>query len=484
MQLLTVGNLVAYILQVAVLIAVTAAVLTLLRVCSPRVRYSAWRSLLLFAAVVPFMQPWHVTTTIVPAAQVVLQVAVAPPASVFDAATTWGRTHVVPLAIIAGCALRLVWILAGVLRLRRRLGKNGRVCGAAVPIQAELQTSAAVYYLEGIKQPATCGWFRPVVLLPPHVETQDPALVRAVLVHELLHVKRGDWRALVGEELVRALHWFNPIMWWLVDRVQFAREEVVDAAAIPLVGGRRTYVRALLTFADAPPPATLAPAFARRRHLFTRITRLYEESTMSKRRAAFTAVLLVVCATVGSAAAITAFPISGGEEFLVAFGPQLTTEQDPLPPPPPPPPPGQAGVSGGVAGGVTGGVLGGVPGGVAGSPQDPAAPPPKPIRLEKKSRIQPKGTHRASVQGTVNVAVEIAKDGTVTSARVLNTEPDSASPFVKALNEAAIEAAKQWRFAPSPNGPITATYTLTFALRNALPSRPQKKGDPSSRRSS
>ena len=162
---------------------------------------------------------------------------------------------------------------------------------------------------------------------PPHVETGEAALVRAVLVHELLHVKRGDWRALVGEELVRALHWFNPIMWWLVDRVQFAREEVVDAAAIPLVGGRRTYVRALLTFADAPPPATLAPAFARRRHLFTRITRLYEESTMSRPRAAFTALLLVVCATVGSAAAITTFPISGGEEFLVALAPEPTKKQ-------------------------------------------------------------------------------------------------------------------------------------------------------------
>ena len=62
MQLLTAGNLVAYALQVAVLIAVTAAVLTLLRVRSPRVRYTAWRSLLLLAAVVPFVQPWHVTT--------------------------------------------------------------------------------------------------------------------------------------------------------------------------------------------------------------------------------------------------------------------------------------------------------------------------------------------------------------------------------------------------------------------------------------
>ena len=79
------------------------------------------------------------------------------------------------------------------------------------------------------------------------------------------------------------------------------------------------------------------------------------------------------------------------------------------------------------------------------------------------------------MQGTVNVSVEIAKDGSVTSARVLNAEPDSASPFVKALNEAAIEAAKQWRFAPSPDGPTTATYTLSFKVQNAHPRREKSR---------
>ena len=116
-------------------------------------------------------------------------------------------------------------------------------------------------------------------------------------------------------------------------------------------------------------------------------------------------------------------------------------------------------------------MAGGVPGGIAGAPQDP--PPPKKVRAVTKWQVQPKGT-RATVQGTVNVSVEIAKDGSVTSARVLNAEPDSGSPFVKALNEAAIEAAKQWRFAPSPDGPTTATYTLSFAVQNAQPS-PRKK---------
>ena len=69
----------------------------------------------------------------------------------------------------------------------------------------------------------------------------------------------------------------------------------------------------------------------------------------------------------------------------------------------------------------------------------------------------------------MEVAVTIGKDGSVTDARGPRRKPESDSPFSKALEEAAIEAAKQWRFAPDPNGPITTTYTLSLTLGSAAP---------------
>ena len=255
LRILTTDNLVASVLQITVLVGAVALALAMLRVRSPRVRHAVWRLVLLLAAVMPFVQPWLVTTTVIPATRAFLNdpvVPIAAPSAGFDAVASFAREHALVLTIAAGCALRLLWIAAGLLRLRRHLrGRHGE-CAPAADLQNELGTCAEVHYVDDLRQPATCGFLRPVVLLPGRLRSLDPGIVRAVLVHELLHVKRRDWPALLVEEALRAVYWFNPSMWWLVDRVQLSREEVVDAAAVPLAGGRRTYIRALLAFADAP----------------------------------------------------------------------------------------------------------------------------------------------------------------------------------------------------------------------------------------
>ena len=466
MDVLTLGNLIATVLQTAVVAAAISLILGLGRVTSPRIRYATWLGLFVLAAVMPFIQPWPVRVTILSGADIDLDVTLSQArlsGTVFDAAARWIITHPVIALLALGCLVRLCLMTAGLVRLRRQLPGSASSCTTIAAVQSELGTHAAVHFVDGLRQPATCGWQRPVILLPAHLRLQDPSVVRAVLVHELLHVKRRDWPLLVVEEVVRALYWFNPAMWWVVDRVQLSREEVVDAAAVTLAGGRRSYVRALLSFADAPlVPA--APAFAERRHLFTRISRLYEESAMSTRRAAFTALLLVVCATAAAAAAVTTFPISGGEQLLVAPAPApiVSLRQDPPPPPPPPPPPKR----------------------VQDAPPPPPPPPPqkydlKSVRTVKKApkliyEVKPKyprGAMEADVQGEVELEIDIARDGTVTAARVKRSASEAVNSFQKALDEAAIEAVTQWKFEPNPDGPVTTTAEFTFRLRSG----PRKK---------
>src|SRR5690606_41863396 len=68
----------------------------------------------------------------------------------------------------------------------------------------------------------------PVVLLPSALQTLSPGVQQAVLAHELWHVRRRDWLWSLCEELLCAIFWFHPAIWYLVARVQWAREEVVD----------------------------------------------------------------------------------------------------------------------------------------------------------------------------------------------------------------------------------------------------------------
>jgi periplasmic protein TonB len=136
------------------------------------------------------------------------------------------------------------------------------------------------------------------------------------------------------------------------------------------------------------------------------------------------------------------------------------------------PPPQMAGVVGGVPGGVPGGQMGGVIGGIISS--TPVAVPKVAVQRVRISqgvtqgmvlrRVQPTYPQMAKiarVQGAVVLAAIIGKDGTIQNLHVVST----ASPL---LNQAAIDAVKQWRYRPYIlNGEpveVDTTVTVNFTL--------------------
>ena len=149
-----------------------------------------------------------------------------------------------------------------------------------------------------------------------------------MLAHELWHVRRYDWGWVLVEEVVRAACWFHPAMWALISEIQAAREETVDELAILATGSRRSYMDALITFAERP-STFAAAAFARRRHLVQRILMISKEHVMSSTRVvACSAVLIAVVAGASWFSAET-FPLTA----------QAQAPQDRSAPPPPPPAP-------------------------------------------------------------------------------------------------------------------------------------------------
>jgi TonB family protein len=204
----------------------------------------------------------------------------------------------------------------------RRLRSAGIRAGSTPEfddVRRIVDTTADVRYLPGLSQPVTFGAWRPVVLLPQALQSHPPEIQRAVLCHELLHVQRRDWLWLLAEEIVRAALWFHPGVWWLVSRVQLTREEVVDELAVLATGRRRTYIEALMAFADDTPLAPAA-AFARRRHLFRRMVLLSKEAGMSSRRVVMSCAVLMVSVGAGSRVAVDAFPLRASDAFVQQLG--------------------------------------------------------------------------------------------------------------------------------------------------------------------
>ncbi len=99
--------------------------------------------------------------------------------------------------------------------------------------------------------PAVCGLFRPVILLPQGlVEKLPPAQLRAVLLHELTHLRRGDVWANCVQSLLQIVYWWHPLVWLANARIRRVREEAVDdAVMLTLRDKAETYAPTLLEVA-------------------------------------------------------------------------------------------------------------------------------------------------------------------------------------------------------------------------------------------
>ncbi len=99
----------------------------------------------------------------------------------------------------------------------------------------------------------------------------------------------------------------------------------------------------------------------------------------------------------------------------------------------------EVGVEGGVVGGVPGGVLGGVVGGTGDGPVMDYDQQPRLIKQTKP--VYPQDAFVKKIEGVVMLEITIDVTGRVSRARVVNSIP--------ALDQAAIECAKQWLFTPA-----------------------------------
>jgi TonB family protein len=146
-----------------------------------------------------------------------------------------------------------------------------------------------------------------VILVPERLLSMPADERRAVACHELLHVRRRDWVWILVEEHARAVFWFHPGVWWLLEQIQISREQLIDRLVVDRLSSKRAYMSALLSFADGGAVSS-STAFLRRHQLRARLRLLSQESPMSRTPLAWTAAALMLV-TVAAAGAARAIPL-------------------------------------------------------------------------------------------------------------------------------------------------------------------------------
>ena len=145
--------------------------------------------------------------------------------------------------------------------------------------------------------PMTWGWRQPVVLLPVGAQDWPEGRLRAVLLHEMAHIRRRDWLSHRFADVVCVLYWFHPLVWLTARRLRTEGEIACDDLVLTSGVPAPDYARHLLDVARALHPILDVPqaaiAMARTARIEGRLTMILD-ATRPRRALTRRALLLVL----------------------------------------------------------------------------------------------------------------------------------------------------------------------------------------------
>jgi uncharacterized protein (TIGR03435 family) len=154
---------------------------------------------------------------------------------------------------LAGVGLLLVRLAGGWWRVRRlqRLARalpesRWQSMSGGLARQIGLLRAVRVVDAAFVDGPVVIGWLQPVVLLPVAALAGLTAeQVRAILAHELAHVRRHDAAVNVAQTIAETLLFYHPAVWWISSRIRTEREHCCDDVALAVSGDAYAYASAL-----------------------------------------------------------------------------------------------------------------------------------------------------------------------------------------------------------------------------------------------
>ena len=134
--------------------------------------------------------------------------------------------------------IAIVWAGAGLFLLIRLIvgvgavwhisARSSNFSRAAEELRSNWSRRASVRLSNRMTVPMVWGFLRPVILLPVDANHWQTERLRAVLLHELAHIKRWDWVVQTIAQTTCAVYWFNPLVWFAARWRRIEAEQACD----------------------------------------------------------------------------------------------------------------------------------------------------------------------------------------------------------------------------------------------------------------
>ncbi|MDE7284949.1 MAG: hypothetical protein K2N85_15405 [Lachnospiraceae bacterium] len=117
-----------------------------------------------------------------------------------------------------------------------------------------------VFTNDEIASPLVCGLFAPRIYLPTRMDFRNTELLRHILTHEAMHIKRKDNLIKAVMLVALCINWFNPLVWLMSKYLSSDLESACDEAVLRMLNedeARKSYASSLLAMAITGNRSTL-----------------------------------------------------------------------------------------------------------------------------------------------------------------------------------------------------------------------------------
>lgn len=165
-------------------------------------------------------------------------------------------------SMISTYADLIVWTIVGialfrlsrlVIAVRKTLLARERVVPISAPVNIDgighSRRSFSFASSHEMKSPCVLGFLKPIVVIPNNLLSRSPHELRAIVTHELAHVRRFDDVRGAVEQFVLAIAFFLPGIHISIRQLQMDCERVCDDAAVSDSGDRSSYAKMLAELA-------------------------------------------------------------------------------------------------------------------------------------------------------------------------------------------------------------------------------------------